>query len=402
MEYWARRQRDTNRLARILAEHVLRGQSPTADHLYALSRLSWITDSYEGSAAAYVSSTKIPALGELFGRSYGRNTTLASVAKDVEIEIGGEEVRQLIIGHTGFTNFYKAYRNSVRGWLHKNHDKLLPMFRASLVATSDRERLKLVEAIGKLPGIPKANHPEQTMRPEYFLTPVFFMLDPQIKFPIINGNKWVQALLANLEVDSADLTSQYKAMVALYGRRGVDDAADLDQLGHDLPDFFDSPVRKATKQLLQRRGENERDLPLKDELDYAAAREASTVVHRKIHNQLTNGLRDHLRQRLTVIEGINDCKFDAMVKRYNGNDDLLIEAKSSAELPHLRMAVGQLFNYWFQLHAQKDPHVAVLVPTRPSEPARQFLEWMDIGMLWFEGTSLKTCTPRLAGVAEIA
>lgn len=402
MESWARRQRDTNRLARVMAKHVLGRRSPTADHLYALSKLSWITDSYDGTDAAYVASTKIPALGELLGRDYGRKTTLETVAKDAENAIGGKEVARLILGHTGFTNFYKAYRNSVRGWLHEHRAELLPLFRASLEAASDRDRLELIDAIGTLPSIPKANHPDQAMRPEYFLTPVFFMLDPQIKFPIINGNKGVRALLAKLEVDGTALTCQYKAMVALYGQRGVEDAADLDQLGQDLPDFLDLPHRKATKQLLRRRGENERDLTLKDELDYAAVREASTVMHRKIHNRLTNALKDCLGQRMTIVEGINDCKFDAMVRRYNGDDDLLIEAKSSAELPHLRMAVGQLLNYWFQLHADKDPHLAVLMPMRPSESASQFLEWMEVGVLWFEGTTLKTCTPWLDGVAEAA
>jgi hypothetical protein len=402
MEFWAQRQRDTNRLARIMAGHVLHKRSPTADHLYALSKLSWITDSYDGTDAAYVASTKIPALGELLGRDYKRNTTLESVAKDAENEVGGKEVIRLILGHTGFTNFYRAYRNSVRGWMHEHRVKLLPMFRASLEATSDRDRLKLISAIGTLPGIPKANHPHHMMRPEYFLTPVFFMLDPQIRFPIINGNKWVRVLLAKLEVESTDLASQYKAMVALYGRRGIEDAADLDQLGRDLPDFLDSPQRKATKQLMQRRGENERDLTLKDESDYAAAREATTVVHRKIHNRLTNELRDSLGLRLTLFEGINDCKFDALVKRYNGVDDLLIEAKSSSELPHLRMAVGQVFNYWFQLHGDKEPHLAILMPARPSECAIKFLEWMEVGMLWFEDKKLKTRTSWLACIAEVA
>ena len=400
MEFWARRQRDTNRLARIMAKHLLDNRIPTADHLYALAKLSWITDSYDGADAAYVASTKIPALAELLGKEYGRNTTLASLAEDARSEVGGDEIARLILGHTGFTNFYKAYRNSVRGWLHEHQAKLLPLFRLSLEATSDQDRLKLIDAIGSLPGIPKANHPDQMMRPEYFLTPVFFMLDPKIKFPIINGNKWVRALLSRLEVDGTDLASQYKAMVALYGQQGIEDAADLDQLGRDLPDFLDLPQRKATKQLLQRRGENERDLTLKDESDYVAALEATTAAHRKIHNWLTNGFRDCLAQRLTLVEGINDCKFDAMVKRYNGDDDLLIEAKSSAELPHLRMAVGQLFNYWFQLHPTKDPHLAVLVPSRPSESAIQFLEWMDVGTLWFEGKTLKTCTPWLVSVAE--
>ena len=401
MEFWARRQRDTNRMARIMAKHILRKPYPTADHLYALSKLSWITESYDGTDAAYISSTKIPALGELLGKDYQRNTPLEVVAEDAKKEVGGDEVSRLILGHSGFTNFYKAYRNSVRVWLHDHHAQVLPLFRASLEAQSDSDRLHLVDAIVTMPGIPKANHPEQTMRPEFFLTPVFFMLDPEIKFPIINGNKWVQALLSKLQVDGTGLTSQYKAMVQLYGHRGVVDAADLDQLGRDLPDFLDSPGRKATKQLLQPRGNNERDLALKDESDYMAAREATTVAHKKIHNRLTNDLRECLGQRLTILEGINDCKFDAVVKRYNGEDDLLVEAKSSPELPHLRMAVGQLLNYWYQLHADKEPHLAVLVPTRPLSSEIRFLEWMDVGILWFEGKTIKTCTPWLADIADI-
>lgn len=400
MEYWAQRQRNTNRLARIMAKHVLGKRSPTANHLYALSKLSWITGSSNGTDATYIASTKIPALGELLEENYGRKTKLESVAKDAEEAIGGKEVSRLILGHTGFTNFYNAYRNSVRGWLHDHRGKLLPLFRMSLEATSNQDRLKLIKAIGTLPGIPKANHLDQAMRPEYFLTPVFFMLDPQIKFPIINGNEGVRALLAKLEVSDTDLTSQYEAMIALYGQRGVRDAADLDQLGRDLPDFFDLPGRKATKQLLQRRGENERDLTLKDQADYTAAREATTVLHRRIHNELTNQLHNCLGQRLTILEGTGDCKFDAAVKRYNGKDDLMIEAKSSSELPHLRMAVGQLLNYWFQVHADKDPHLAVLIPTRPPEAACQFLEWMDVGVLWLENKTLMTCTPWLEGVAE--
>jgi hypothetical protein len=401
MEYWARRQRDTNRMARTMAKHVLGRRSPTADQLYALSKLSWITDSYDGTSAGYIASTKIPALGELLGKTYDRNTTLASVAKDAEAIIGKKGTARLVRRHTGFTNFYKAYRNSVRKWLYEHRSKLLPLYRAALEATNDQDRLTLIHGISTLPRIPKANNANQAMRPENFLTPVFFMLDPQIKFPIINGNKWVQALLAKLDVDGTDLASQYKAMVAIYGQRGVRDAADLDQLGRDLPDFFDTSRGKATKRLLRHRGENERDLALKDELDCAAAREAATVVHRKIHNRLTNQLHTGLGQRLTIIEGINDCKFDAIVVRYNGDDDLLIEVKSSAELPHLRMAVGQLFNYWFQMRAARNPHLAVLTPARPSESANEFLKWMEVGALWFDGKALKTCTPRLACVAEI-
>ena len=399
MQYWAQRQRDTNRLARILAKHVLNRATPSAGDLYAIAKLSWITDSYEGASPAYIRSTKIPALGELLGVDYGRSTTLATIAAEAVKQVGRKEVAALIQSHTGFTNFYNAYRNSVRKWVKKHHSKLLPLYRAALNARTDRDRLQLITAIGKLPGIPKANYPDQLMRPECFLTPVFFMLDPQIKFPIINGNEWVQALLDKLDAGDADLATQYEAMVGLYGRYGINDAADLDQLGRDLPDFLDTLDQKATKQLLQHRSENERDLGMKDEADYAAARDATTVVHRKIHNQLTNQLREGLGKRLMILEGANHCKFDALVKRYDGENDLLIEVKSSAEVPHLRMAVGQLFHYWFQQYGEEARHMAILTPTRPAPGAIELLEHLDVGVLWFERDMLATCTSWLSEIA---
>lgn len=401
MESWAQRQRNTNRLARVMAKRLFEKRNPSADQLHALSKLSWITDSHEGADAGYIASTKIPALADLLGRSYPRGTPLSSVALDAANDLGDEAVSKLILRHTGFTNFYKPYRNSVRGWLHENRGRVLPLFRASFEAANDRDRLDLIQGIGRLPGIPKANHPDQRMRPEYFLTPVFFMLDPEIRFPIINGNRNVRALLAKLGVRGHDLSSEYKAMVSLYGRHGVNDAADLDRLGADLPDLLDLPGRKATKQLLKHRGENARDLALKDEFDYTVVHEATTVAHRKIHNRLTNALRRCLRARLTLLEGLDDCRFDAMVKRFNGVDDLLIEAKSSIELPHLRMAVGQLFHYWFQMYPDKKPRLAVLLPERPSGSAVRYLDWMKVGTLWFENKTLKTCSSWLAAIAEV-
>ena len=190
-------------------------------------------------------------------------------------------------------------------------------------------------------------------------------------------------------------------MVGLDGRYGINDAADLDQLGRDLPGFLDTLDQKATKQLLQPRGDNERDLGMKDEADYAAAREATTVAHRKIHNRLTNQLRDGLGVRLTILEGANDCKFDALVRLYDGENDLLIEAKSSPDVPHLRMAVGQLYHYWFQLHGEEEAHMAILVPSRPVPSAIDYLEHLDIGVLWFERNKLMTCTSWLGEIAMV-
>ena len=81
--------------------------------------------------------------------------------------------------------------------------------------------------------------------------------------------------------------------------------------------------------------------------------------------------------------------FDVLVKRYTRKgDDLLIEVKSSIEPPHVRMAVGQLFDYWYELKGDGEPHLAVLLPEHPTEKVVDFLQWMDVGLMWFEGQRL--------------
>ena len=388
-EDWAERQRHTNRLARCLAGHLFNQQEVTARQLYGLSKLAWITNSYEGDSAAYIRSTKIPALADILERDYS-SLSLEQVAEDIAEILKDNSLKGLVRGHSGFTNFYKAYRNSVSGWIKKNYSELLPLYKAAFAPYDDKGRRKLIDAIAKLPGIPKANHPQQLMKPENFLTPAFFMLDPEIKFPLINGSKWVQDLLNALGAAGSDLSSQYTAMVRLYGEGGIRDAADLDQVGGDLPDFLTTDRKKATKKLLeQKNSTGDGDLPLKDEADVEAIRKAGSVTHRRVHNQLTNKLRVALAKH-TLLEGKSQsCMFDVLVKRYTRKgDDLLIEVKSSIESPHIRMAVGQLFDYWHQLKGDEDPHLAVLLPERPVENVVAFLDWMDVGLMWFDGQRL--------------
>jgi len=342
-EDWAKRQRHTNRMVRRLADHLFNQPEVTAQQLYGLSKLTWITNSYEGDSAAYIRSTKIPALAKIFGKDYSY-LSLKQVAEDAAAILKDDSLKELVGGHSGFTNFYKPYRNSVGVWIKNNYSKLLPLYKAAFDLHDDKGRRKLIDAIAKLPGIPKANNPEQLMKPEYFLTPAFFVLDPEIKFPLINGNKRVQNLLNALEVARSDLSSQYTAMVRLYGEGGIMDAADLDQVGGDLSDFLTTDKRKATKKLLEpKNSAGNGDLPLKDEADIEAIRKAGSIKHRRIHNQLTNKLRVALAE-FTLLEGKSQsCMFDVLVKRYTRKgDDLLIEVKSSIEPPNVRMAVVSL------------------------------------------------------------
>lgn len=379
---WAERQRHTNRLVRRLSGYLFDSGMTGTRQIYGLSKLAWITNSYEGDAAAYIVSTKIPALGDIFNLDFSKHT-LDEVAKIIAGKLKDDSVRGLILAHSGFTNFYKAYRNSVLEWIDEHHTKIVPLFKSAYIAKSDSDRLRIVNGIAKLSGIPKANHPDQQMKPEYFLSPAFFMLDREIKFPLINGNKGVQNLLNVLKVADSDLPSQYRAMVSLYGKGGIKDAADLDQVGLDLPDFLTTDTKKATKKLLEKKdASGGRNLPLKDEADVETIKKAGSIIQRRMHNKLTNKLRDYL-SAYTLLEGRSEeCMFDVLVQGYDGKgNEVLIEVKSSSETGNVRMAIGQLFDYWFKMKGDEEPHLAILLPERPADEIVDLLQWLDVGLL---------------------
>lgn len=396
---WANRQRNTNYLVRKIAGYVFEQSEVTPNQLYGLSKLSWITNSYEGENASYITSTKIPALEDVFSRNY-ESLSLEQVSQDIALILKDSSIEKMVQEHTGFTNFYKAYRNSSLEWVEANFNTLLPMYKSAYATKSDSDRKRLIQAIQKTPGIPKANHAEQLMKSEYFLTPAFFMLDKEIKFPLINGNEGVKNLLKALEVQGDDLLKQYTSMVTLYGTGGIEDAADLDQVGSDLPDFIETERKKTKKGLLKpKETNNKSNLPLKDEEDVEVIRKAGTIKQRKVHNQLTNLIRASL-SNYTLLEGRdNSCMFDVLVQKYNKKQDLIIEVKSSLEKPNIRMAVGQLFDYWYGLKGDEKPHIAILLPEAPDSECTKFLEWMDIGLMWFKEEQLYTSTEWLKQLA---
>ena len=246
---WANRQRQTNHLVRRIAAYVFKKAAITPNQIYGLSKLSWITNSYEGENASYIASTKIPALENIFNKDY-KTSSIEQISQDIAVILNDSSIAKMVQEHTGFTNFYKAYRNSSLLWVKSNFNTLLPMYKAAYVAKNNSDRKKLIQAIQKTPGIPKANHSEQLMKAEHFLTPAFFMLDKEIKFPLINGSEGVKNLLKALEVQGDDLLTQYTSMVKLYGTGRIEDAADLDQVGGDLPDFIETKKKKARKGLL--------------------------------------------------------------------------------------------------------------------------------------------------------
>jgi hypothetical protein len=398
-EKWTGRKRRTNHLVRAMASTLLKQRRIVPEQLHGLCRLTWITSNNHGPDAPYVASTKIPALESILQKQRGEST-LAGVAEDAAQWTGSPQTKKLILGDTGFTNFYKAYRNSSLDWIRDNMETLIPLFRTAFHLNTDVQGLSLVRKIMTLPRIPKANHNDELMRPEFLLSPVFFALDKRIRFPVMNGNAGVTALLKKLKVFNEPLDEQYLHMIRLYGKGGIDDAADLDEIGGDLPELVGVGTTDPTKHLLTEKKTAGRNIPLKDEADLKVLQKELLVNCRKIHNKLTNQLRKLLTD-YTLLEGISkSALFDVLVKNFDGSKtDLLIEVKSSIEPPHIRMAVGQVLDYWFRINGKIEPRVAILLPKEPDNLTKDFLSWQKIGLLWFSGETLKTSSPWLSTLA---
>ncbi|MEO6273199.1 MAG: hypothetical protein ABIP34_08365 [Rhodoferax sp.] len=400
-QIWSDRQRRTNQLVRRVAAHIL-AENPDGNQLLGLCRLTWITNAYEGDNPAYIHSTKIPALADAIGIDL-KGLTLPAVASLVAQKFQDQELLPLILPHTGFTNFYKAYRNSARPWAIDNKNALLDIFRQAQSLNSDEEGEELAARIALLPSIPKANHPEQGMRPEFLLTPVCFALDPRLRFPIINGAGRIKALLRRVGVVDGTTVAKYRALVSLIGRGGIKDAADLDQLGlADQLDLLSDDQEQLRYQLPEQPQEGD-ELPSKEEEEVARLQQALSAVQRRLHNRMTNQLR-RILDKWTLFEGrAADCRYDVLVRNYDGaNNDLLIEVKSSTDASQVRMAIGQVFAYWHRLKGDTDDiHSAILFPSRPTDQIQNLLSWLEIGMLWLDDEHLYTHTDWLDGMATL-
>ena len=382
---WATRERNTNHLARTIAAHIFEHGKPTVRQIYGLAGLAWITISNDEAFAIY----KVKMLGNALNEDFS-SKSLDDVANEVSQKIGNQSVRKLVLNDTGFTNFYNAYRNSVEGWVKNNYSDLLQMCQDAMRAKSIDERITLMKKIEKLPKIAKPKD-KPSMPPENYLTPLFFMLDRDIKFPIINGREDVKELLKSIGVSDKNLAEQAKYMMKLYGKQGIRDAADIDCLGESIKSFVGKNKHIIHKQ------KHGKIMPMKDENDIKVIRKAATKRQKQEHNKLTNKLREEL-VLYTLYEGKKQsCMYDVLVKNYHNDDDvdLLIEVKSSIEMPHVRLAVGQLYDYRFNLEKENKNQkykLAVLLPQRPADSVVEFLEWMKIGLLWFSDNKLCTET----------
>ena len=111
---------------------------------------------------------------------------------------------------------------------------------------------------------------------------------------------------------------------------------------------------------------------------------------------------ERFRTDYTLLEGSSKAAmFDVLVKNFDSKGaDLLVEVKSSIEAAHIRMAVGQLFDYWFYINGNTDPRVAILLPSTPDDATKKLLQWLEIGLMWFSGERLATCSDWLTDLVS--
>lgn len=138
------------------------------------------------------------------------------------------------------------------------------------------------------------------------------------------------------------------------------------------------------------------ELPLKDEADITKLQLTKEINQKRIHNSLTNKLKKILAN-YELLEGNTDnAMHDVLVKNYDiSGNDLLVEVKSSSDNANIRMAIGQLFDYWYTLKGDLKPHLSVLVPNEPNDHVKKLLDWINIGLLWLSEDKLQTSSDQL-------
>lgn len=119
--------------------------------------------------------------------------------------------------------------------------------------------------------------------------------------------------------------------------------------------------------------------------------EATTRTAYRREQQLVRRFAKHLEAKghevsrhAITLPGGTELKSDL----FDHKRQLLVEAKSSADRPSVRMAIGQLMDYRRGI-APAPKALAVLVPERVGPDLEVLLESLDIGVIWATGKGFR-------------
>jgi len=341
--------------------------------IWNLLRLTWITNGSE-----HWKVLKVPALADLFRGTIQTTSDLQGSLDQLRLP---PSVRRAANHGSGFVNFRTVWRNSALPWCEQNRELLSEIIAAVRgLGVNDQERIAVALTIRSLPRIPSPND-KALADPGNLLSPLIACLDPKMRFPVVNGREGVTKLLRKLHLAYSTLDDQVKGLIGIIGQFGISDALMLDVLAEDLKEITIGETIVPSEAVV---GPGSTSLPTYDEAERTAVLKSRTVMYRARHDRMTNALRSVLPKTKLEAGNHQDCRYDAMALGYDGDRDLLIEAKPDHEKGDVRIAVGQLLDYRRFLPGRTGTDMAFLTITKPSQSYMNFLLDLQITVLWYE------------------
>jgi hypothetical protein len=354
--------------------------------MWNLFRLCWWT-----KADDHWKRIKIPALENLYGKPIGVKSDLRQTLSSATHL--ARHLAQIASEETGFVNFRPVWRQSSKAWCIRNAGPLRNLLQRVITLTpnDDEERIRIAKSVAALPKIPSPSGAREC-RPELLLTPFIMCLDPQCRFPVLNGREAVTALLASMELKDSPLEKQVEGMLLLIGRYTIRDAMMIDALaGSDELRRLARQLASPENQVEQPKGAvSKTTLRYHDDAEREAIRKAASIVFHHLHNTMTRVLGQKFGQ-LSISQGASEnCRFDALIEDYDGNGrNLLIEAKPDPDRGSIRIAIGQLFDYRRFLAKPNSVDLAVLTIGSPTADYLDLLRSLRISALWFTEDTCK-------------
>lgn len=282
---------------------------------------------------------------------------------------------------TGITHYHSPLRPATLEFVERHAARIGTVF-SQVSATRTKTDANIRRAVKALADLGFIRTLGREVSPINGLTPTLACLDPTRAFPIMNvkTKQLLGVIGGGLDADGAVGLSH------LIGLNGIKNAFDLDVYAATV-DFRSLPKQRSRLSPLG----GFRDVGLKSEIDSLAEIAASRKRIRKLHNALTNRLRDYLMWQYELVES----EFDAVIPDWKPGRTLLIEAKTNSERSsgrtQIRQAIGQLFDYRHKFFGTEKAKVdlAILLPMEPSADILTLLGSLGIEVMWFKGEKLK-------------
>jgi hypothetical protein len=290
-----------------------------------------------------------------------------------------EEPAALLHMNTGITHYYRPLRPATIEFVARHAKQISSIF-SQVFSSRQKADINIRQAVDRIISLGYIQTLGRNISPLNGLTPTIACLDPTRTFPIMNSktNRLLGVIGKERNADGA------VALYRLIGHYEIKDAFDLDVYAATADLKHIKRQVRSTSASDKSRKEEFRDVGLKSEIDSTAQIAASSKRIRKLHNALTNRLRELVMWRYTLQES----EFDVLISDWRPGRKLLIEAKTASAGPggrtQVRQAIGQLFDYRHRFFNSEKEQVdlAVLLPSEPSLDIRTLLQSLSIAVIW--------------------